>query len=76
MGRKWRYIIYIYITGALIMEAALVLNAYGSGGFERAHTVSDLIVLTGIYLTAAALWPLLIATLTLQYFGILPRMMG
>jgi hypothetical protein len=76
MGRKWRYVFYIYATGALITEASLVLNAYESGGFQRAHTVSDLILLGAIYLTTAALWPLLIATLTLQYFGVLPRMMG
>jgi len=76
MGRKRRYVFYIYMTGALITEAALVLNAYESGGFQRAHTISDLILLGAFYLTAGALWPLLIATLTFQYFGVLPRMMG
>jgi hypothetical protein len=76
MGRKLRYVSYIYMTGALVMEATLVLSAYENGGFQRAHTLSDLILLAAIYLTAAALWPLLVVTLTLQYFGILPRMMG
>ncbi len=76
MKRKWRYIVYTYMTGALATEIALVLNAYGNGGFQSAHTVSDLIVLTGIYLTTSALWPVLVSLLTLQYFGILPRMMG
>jgi hypothetical protein len=52
------------------------INAYESGGFQPARTIGDLISLGAIYLTAAALWPLLIATLTFQYFGVLPRMMG
>jgi hypothetical protein len=64
------------MTGALITAATLVLQAYESGGFQRAQTISDLIFLGAIYLTAAALWPLLIATLTFQYIGVLPRMMG
>jgi hypothetical protein len=76
MGWKWRCVFYIYVTGGLITEATLVLNAYESGGFQRAHTISDVILLAAIYLTAAALWPLLIASLTFQYFGVLPRTMG
>lgn len=70
MGKKRRYVLYIHMAGALITEAALVLNAYENGGFQRAHAVSDLILLGAIYLMAAALWPLLIATLIFQYFAL------
>ena len=72
MGKKWRYILYIYAAGALIMEATLILDAYGNGGFQRQHSVTDLIVLAALYLAVAALWPLLIVILTLVYFGVLP----
>src|ERR1700681_3971687 len=70
MGKKWRYILYIYAAGALIMEATLILDAYGNGGFQRQHSVTDLIVLAALYLAVAALWPLLIVILTLVYFGV------
>ncbi len=72
MSKKWRYVLYIYLAGALVMEATLILNAYGNGGFQRQHSVRDLMILTALYLTTAALWPLLIVILALVYFGVLP----
>jgi hypothetical protein len=59
MGRNWRYVLYIYLAGALIMEAMLVLDAYGNGGFQRQHSLVDLIIIAALYLASAALWPLL-----------------
>lgn len=56
------------MAGALAIEIALVLNTYGNGSFQRAHTASDLIVLTGIYLTAGALWSVLVSLLTADMF--------
>jgi hypothetical protein len=72
MSKKWQYVLYIYAAGALIMEATLILDAYGNGGFQRRHSVRDLMILTALYLTTAALWPLLIVILALVYFGALP----
>jgi len=72
MGRNWRYVLYIYLAGALIMEAMLVLDAYGNGGFQRQHSLVDLIIIAALYLASAALWPLPVVLLILVYFGVLP----
>jgi hypothetical protein len=72
MGRKRRYVVYIYAVGALVVEACLVLDAYGNGGFQRQHSVIGLIIIAALYLATAALWPLLIVILALIYFGVLP----
>ena len=55
MDREWRYVVCIYVAGALITEVTLVLDAYGNGGFQRQHSVSDLIVIAAVYLATAAL---------------------
>jgi hypothetical protein len=55
-------------------EALLLQNAYSSGGFRRAHSVGDLVVLVAIYLGTAILWPVFITALMLQIFGVLPTM--
>jgi ABC-type multidrug transport system permease subunit len=54
------------------MEAMLVLDAYGNGGFQRQHSLVDLIIIAALYLASAALWPLLVVLLILVYFGVLP----
>jgi len=48
-------------------------GSYASGGFQRHHEPLDLMVLAAFYLAAAMLWPALIVTGALQYFGLLPQ---
>jgi predicted methyltransferase len=73
MRRKWRYVGFIHLIGALATEIILNYGAYENGGFQREHTARDLTVITAIYLGTAALWPALIVVLALMYFGALPR---
>ena len=75
MGRKWRYLLWFYLTGALLMAVMLVQTAYSSGGFQRQHSMVELLVLAGLYSAATLLWPVLFVVVTLQYFGVLPAMM-
>ena len=72
MGRKWRYVIWVYVAGAVVTVVLCVLNAYGNGGFQRHHGVMDLLTIAAIYLAAAILWPVLIAWAILLYFGLAP----
>jgi hypothetical protein len=72
MGKKRRYILYVYAAGALITEALLVLDAYGNGGFQRQHSVSQLMIIAAFHLAFDALWPLIVVILTLVYLGVLP----
>jgi hypothetical protein len=50
----------------------LVQNAYSNGGFQRHHSMVDLLVLAVLYSTTALLWPVLFVVVALQYFGVLP----
>jgi hypothetical protein len=74
MGRKWRYLLWFYLTGALLTAAMLFLTAYSNGGFQRHHSIVDLLVLAALYSATALLWPVLFIVLALQYFGVLPAM--
>jgi hypothetical protein len=71
MSKKWRYALWVYLAGALLMEAVLLLEAYRNGGFEREHSVRDLLEIGILHLAAAALWPVLIVVEIFQYFRIL-----
>jgi hypothetical protein len=71
MSKKWRYALWVYLAGALLTETTLFLEAYRNGGFQREHSISDLLVLAIFYLTSAAFWPVLLVVGILQYFGIL-----
>jgi hypothetical protein len=72
MSRKWRYFLYFYAAGALVMEANLILRAYENGGFQRQHNIGDWFVIAAFHLAFDALWPLLVVVLALVYFGVLP----
>ncbi|WP_407179371.1 hypothetical protein [Bradyrhizobium sp. STM 3562] len=71
MARKGRYASFIYPIGALATEIALLYGAYENGGFWREHTARDLLIIGTIHLATAALWPALVVTLVLIYFGAL-----
>jgi hypothetical protein len=72
MSRKWRYVLYVYAAGAIVMEANLVLQAYDNGGFQRQHSIVGWIITLAFHLAFDALWPLLAVVLALVYFGVLP----
>jgi hypothetical protein len=72
MSRKWRYVNYIYLIGALATEATMMVGAYQNGAFQREHAPRDLAIVALMHLAVAALWPVLIGTLALMYLGILP----
>jgi hypothetical protein len=73
MGRKWRYVLWVYVAGALLTAALYLQGAYENGGFQRHHSMIDLLVLAALYLATAILWPVLIVVGILQYFGVLPH---
>jgi hypothetical protein len=70
MGRKWRYVLFIYAAGALVMEATLILQAYENGGFQRQHSIIGWIITAAVHLAFDALWSLLAVISALVY---LPR---
>jgi hypothetical protein len=70
MGRNWRYVLWVYVAGAVATLALLIQNAYGNGGFERHHNGADIVIIAATYLAAAALWPLMIVWIILIYFGL------
>lgn len=72
MNRKWRYVLYVYVAGALVMEAGQIRHAYENGGFQRQHSIFGWIITATAHLTFDALWPLLVVILILVYFGVLP----
>jgi hypothetical protein len=76
MGRKWRYVLWVYVAGALLTAAVMIQNAHANGGFQRKHSVFDLLVLTALYAATSILWPVLVVVVILQYFGILPHPIG
>ena len=57
------------------LAGAMFQTAYSSGGFQRQHSMVELLVLAGLYSAATLLWPVLFVVVTLQYFGVLPAMM-
>jgi hypothetical protein len=75
MDRKWRHLLWFYLPGALLTAVDLVQTAYSSGGFQRQHSMVDLLVLAALYSAATLLWPVLFVTVALQYFGALPAIM-
>jgi hypothetical protein len=75
MGRKLHFVMWAYLACALLTEAMLVQDAYASGGFQRSHSIHDLLVLVAVYLATAILWPVLFAIVALQYFGVLPAIL-
>ena len=68
MGRKWRFICWIYAGVAVVTLALFVWDAYRNGGFQRHHEVKDLVTIAAIYSAAAVLWPVLIVWVILIYF--------
>ena len=73
MSRKWRYLPWIYLVGALVVDVLLMLQAYASGAFQSSHDAAGLLVPAALYLLAATLWPLLIVVGALQYVGLFPH---
>lgn len=73
MSWRLRCSLWIYAIGAIVMEALLLVGAYQAGGFERSHTFWDLIAIGALHLVTAALWPLVIVVVALQWFGVLPQ---
>jgi hypothetical protein len=72
MGRRWRYVLWVYIAGSLLTTAMMLQQAYASGGFQRDHSTADLLGLAALHLATATLWPVLVVVGVLQYLGILP----
>ena len=68
--------LWVYVAGALLTAAVMIQNAYANGGFQRKHSVFDLLVLTALYAATSVLWPVLVVVVILQYFGILPHPIG
>jgi hypothetical protein len=73
MKRRTKIILWIYLVGFAICELLLLWGTYDSGGFQRHHTLTTLVVITGYHLVAGALWPIVAIIGTLQYFGFLPH---
>jgi hypothetical protein len=73
MTRTRPFILWIYLIGVVMCESLLRWNAYDNGGFQRHHTLADLVVLAGFYLAAGLLWPIVFVMGALQYFGLLPH---
>jgi hypothetical protein len=72
MSRTWRYVVYVYAAGALVMEIDQILQAHESGGFQRRHSIVAWIITAALHLAFDALWPFLVVILILVYFGVLP----
>lgn len=70
MGRKWHWVLWIYVAGFLLMQAHNLYAAYASGGFQREHGTRDLLVLAAIYLGFGALWPVVLVVTILQGLGL------
>ena len=71
VSRKGRYP-FIYVTGALVMEASQILQAYANAGFQRQHGIVDWLFIAALNPAFDALWPLFVVILALVYFGVLP----
>jgi len=53
-------------------ELLLLWGAYDSGGFQRHHSLPDLLFLGAFYLAIPLLWPVMLLVAVLQLVGILP----
>lgn len=73
MKRRVRIALWVYLAGALATEMLGLWGAYDSGGFDRDHTLRDLVMIGSIHLLVALLLPVVLVILALQYLGFLPH---
>ena len=75
MSWRLRFSLWTYAVGAGVMEALLLVGAYQGGGFERSHSIWDLVQIAIYHVVIAALWPLVVVAIILQSVGLLPHPM-
>jgi cation transporter-like permease len=72
MGRRWRYVFLVYAIGAFVMLALCIQSSYASGGFQRHHSLIELLTIAALLLATTLLWPVVIIWVILIYFGLVP----
>jgi hypothetical protein len=60
----------VYLAGCVVTGIILVWSAVDNGGLQRQHSLLEWLVLGGLYVVCAGLWPIGLLVFVLMYIGI------